>query len=109
MLRDGQITALEEYGRMEEAGLLRRSPGEALRTWMEQKGVSRCPACGTEDWWAYGQAKIIAAPYDPVRKEPWTIMDSDFIDQVPCGNCAYLMSFRAESVGVLEPAPSQEE
>jgi hypothetical protein len=109
MLRDGQKTALEVYARMEEAGLVRRSLGEALRGWMEQKGVSRCPACGTEDWWAYGQTKIIAAPCDPVRKELWTIMDSDVIVQVPCGNCAYLMSFRAESVGALESVPSQEE
>ena len=108
MLRDGQITALEVYARMEEAGLVRRSLGEALRGWMEQNGVSRCPACGTEDWWAYGQTKIIAAPYDPVQKKPWAIMDSDFIAQVPCGNCAYLMSFRAETVGTFEPVPPQE-
>ena len=93
---------------MEGDGVSRRRPsGEALRTWMEQKGVTRCPACGTKDWWSYGQAKFIAAPYDPVNKKPWAIMNSDFIVQVPCGNCAYLMSFRAEAVGAL--VPSQEE
>jgi len=94
---------------MEEGGVSRRRPlAEVLRRWMEQKGVTRCPACGTEDWWAYGQAKVIAAPYDPVEKKPWVVMNSDFIAQVPCGNCAYLMPFRAESVGVFEPVPSQE-
>jgi hypothetical protein len=94
---------------MEDGGVLRTRPlGEALRRWMEQKRVTRCPACGTQDWWAYGQAKIIAAPYDPVQKKPWTIMDGDFIAQVPCGNCAYLMSFRAESVGAFEPVPARE-
>jgi hypothetical protein len=37
MLRDPQITALEEYARMEEAGFLRRSLGEALRGWRDKK------------------------------------------------------------------------
>jgi len=91
---------------MEERAV--RHPGEALRTWMEQKQVSCCPACGTQGWWSYGQARIIAAPYDPVHREPSRIMDSDFIAQVPCGNCAYLMSFRAEAVGLFETAPPQE-
>ena len=93
---------------MEEDGVSRRrSSGEALRTWMEQKGVTHCPACSTKDWWSYGQAKFIAAPHDPVNKKPWVIMNSDLIVQVPCGNCAYLMSFRAEAVGAL--VSSQEE
>jgi hypothetical protein len=94
---------------MEEGGASKRSPvGEALRRWMEEKGISRCPACGSEGWWAFGRAKTIAAPHDPVEREPWPVMDSDLIAQVPCGNCAYLMSFRAESVWTSEPAPPQE-
>jgi hypothetical protein len=101
------MIALED-AHMEEAGLSRRPLGEALRNWMEEKAVTRCPACGTQGWWSYGQAKIIAAPYDPVEKKPWPVMDSDLIAQVPCGNCAYLMSFRAESVRAFEPGPSQE-
>ena len=69
---------------------------------MNQRGINRCVACGTQDDWNFGGGEVFVPPETSEEG-----MSERFQPSVPrglkvafpCGTCGYVMLFDAATVG----------
>lgn len=75
---------------------LNPSQREILEDWMRSREIIRCPACG-ESKWRFAEAAYVKA----LLEEGDTNLTEDRgVVKIPCGSCAYLMLFDAETIGI---------
>jgi predicted RNA-binding Zn-ribbon protein involved in translation (DUF1610 family) len=70
---------------------------QVLEDWIRSKGSVRCPACGQQDRWRFGEAAYVRALLE--EGEP-DLTESGGVVKIPCDNCGYVALFDAEMVGI---------
>ncbi len=67
-----------------------------LEDWMRSKAVVQCPACGD------ARLRLAEAAYVRALLEEGDadLTEAKGVVKVPCGNCAYVLLFDAQAVGI---------
>ncbi len=73
---------------------------QAVRTWLQQKGIDRCGACGSEDLQVsrdlYALVTIDRTTGGPDHRRGTRAV------RLRCGNCAHLVLLHARQMGLEE-------
>lgn len=75
---------------------LNPSQRRMLEDWMRLKAIIQCPACG-DDKWRYAEASYVRALLEAGDVD---LTEARGVVKVSCGNCAYMMLFEAEALGI---------
>ena len=67
-----------------------------LEDWMRSKAVVQCPACGDVRW-RFAEAAYVRALLETGDAD---LTEGKGVVKVSCGNCAYVMLFDAEAIGI---------
>ncbi len=68
-----------------------------LEDWVRSKGIIRCPACGKQNRWHFGQASYVRALLEESEED---LTEGKGVVKVHCGECGYVALFDAEMVGI---------
>ena len=69
---------------------------QILERWMRSKAIVQCPACGA-DKWRFAEAVYIRALLEEGDAD---LTEAGGVVKLSCGNCAYVMLFDAEMLGI---------
>ena len=75
---------------------LNASQQKMLEEWMRSKDITLCPCCGQSEW-HFAEAAYVRALLESGAED---LAEAAGVVKVPCGNCACLMLFDAQTIGI---------
>ena len=70
---------------------------QVLEDWMRSKAIVHCPACRDVGRWQFAEAAYVRALLEAGDAN---LTEDKGVIKVSCGNCAYVVLFDAETLGI---------